>query len=245
MKCDMRSGMGKSFDPAHAADELRTEHEFDRFADSYEALHRHSVVASGETPAYFANYKRDVLVRMLGSHFAEPLLDFGCGIGNLTSLLAESFVDVHGYDPSSKSVEIAARRARRAAFHAQLEAVPREHFGCIVLANVLHHVPRPERGALLNDIVELLAPSGRLVVFEHNPLNPLTRRAVTDCPFDKGVELLWPWEATRLLAAAGLQGVRRDFIVFFPRVLARLRGLEPRLRLLPIGAQIVAWAAKS
>ena len=237
--------MGQSFDPAHAADADLAEHEFDRFADRYDAMHRENIAASGETPDYFARYKREVLVRVLGPDFADPLLDFGCGIGNLTGLLAETFANVHGYDPSSKSVAIATKRTGAATFHADLAAMPRSHFGAIVLANVLHHVPRASRAKLLDDVVDLVAPGGRLVVFEHNPLNPLTRKVVAACPFDEGVELLWPWEATALLASAGLREIRRDFIVFFPRSLARLRGFEPRLRFCPIGAQIVAWATKA
>jgi 2-polyprenyl-3-methyl-5-hydroxy-6-metoxy-1,4-benzoquinol methylase len=234
-----------SFDPAHAADAERAEHEFDRYAGHYDAMHRENIAASGEAPDYFARYKRQVLIRVLGTAFAEPLLDFGCGIGNLTSVLAESFPDVHGYDPSSKSVQIATKRSRGATFHVDLAVLPRSHFGGIVLANVLHHVPRRDRPKLLDDVVELLAPGGRLVVFEHNPLNPLTRRVVAACPFDEGVELLWPWEATRLLAMAGLRDVRRNFIVFFPRFLAPLRGLEPHLRLCPFGAQVTVWAEKA
>jgi SAM-dependent methyltransferase len=236
---------GESFDPAHTADAERAAHGFDRYADSYDAAHRDNIAITGEDPAYFARYKRDFLVRVLGPGFTEPLLDFGCGIGNLTGLLAETFASVHGYDPSAKSVAIAATRTDRATFHADLAPLPRSHFGGVVLANVLHHVPRLSRAALLRDVVELLAPGGRLVVFEHNPLNPLTRWAVATCPFDEEAELLWPWETTGLLARAGLRGVRRDFIVFFPRRLARLRPLEPRLRLFPAGAQVAAWATKA
>lgn len=236
--------MAKSFDPGHAFEAERAEHEFDRFADDYDAMHRTNITASGEAPAYFARYKRDVLARVLGSSFSEPLLDFGCGIGALTAVLVETFPKVHGYDPSVKSIRVAATRVSRATFHSELTELTGAHFGAIVLANVLHHVPRVERGAVLRDVVRLLAPGGRLVVFEHNPLNPLTRRAVSRCPFDDGVELLWPWEATAMLARAGLRDLRRDFIVFFPRSLARLRPIEPKLRLLPMGAQIVAWGRK-
>jgi 2-polyprenyl-3-methyl-5-hydroxy-6-metoxy-1,4-benzoquinol methylase len=246
------AAMGKSFDPAHTAAEAdadananaNADQEFDRFAADYDAMHRANIAVTGEAPEYFARYKRDVLARMLGPSFARPLLDFGCGIGNLTCLLAEHFSDVHGYDPSSKSVDIASRRAERATFHAEFEAIPRAHFGAVVLANVLHHVRPAERPTIIRDMVELLARGGRLIVFEHNPLNPLTRRAVRACPFDEGVELLWPWALTRLLAGAGLRGIRRDFIVFFPRALAALRRWEPSLRRLPLGAQIVAWGER-
>jgi 2-polyprenyl-3-methyl-5-hydroxy-6-metoxy-1,4-benzoquinol methylase len=237
--------MNESFDPAHTAEAEREAHEFDRHAESYDVAHRKNVAITGEGPEYFANYKRDVLARLLGSDFASPILDFGCGIGNLTCLLAERFPDVHGYDPSSKSVAVATKRAAGARFHAELGAVPRSHFGAVILANVLHHVARARRAELVGQVCELLGRGGRLIVFEHNPMNPLTRWAVATCPFDVGVKLLWPWELGGLLRDAGLRDVRRDFIVFFPRPLAALRPLERKLRAVPLGAQVVLWATRA
>jgi SAM-dependent methyltransferase len=94
-----------------------------------------------------------------------------------------------------------------------------------------------ERDAVLATVRETLRPGGHIVVFEHNPLNPVTRRAVAACPFDDDAILLWPWEARRLLRRAGFEDVALDFIVFFPRPLAFLRRLEPRLRRVALGAQ--------
>lgn len=231
------SGMGASFDPQHAA-------EFDAYAHRYDDLHSASIAASGEGPEYFAVYKQRTLERVLGAKFAEPILDFGCGIGNLTRFLVESFPEVHGYDPSSASVELAAKRAPQATFFHAIERLPRASYGAVVVANVLHHVPPAERPALLALVREVLAPGGRVVVFEHNPLNPVTRRAVAACPFDENAELLWPWEAKRLLRDAQLGEVELDYIVFFPRALAKIRGLEPRLGWLPLGAQICVSARR-
>jgi SAM-dependent methyltransferase len=227
----------RSFDPANEA-------EFDAVADGYDAMHQKSIAASGEDPAYFARYKRDVLVRLLGTEGHRPILDFGCGIGNLTSLLAPAFRDVHGYDPSARSVAHAKARTPAARFYERVEEIPRATFAVAVLANVLHHVPPGERPALLADVVDRLAPGGRVVIFEHNPLNPLTRKAVRDCAFDQDAVLLRSSAARALLRDAGLAAVRREYIVFFPRPLAALRGLEPRLRALPLGAQYVALGQK-
>ena len=74
-------------------------------------------------------------------------------------------------------------------------------------------------------------------MFEHNPWNPVTRRAVADCPFDDDAILLWPRELRSLFREAGYEDVRQDFIVFFPRSLALLRPLEPKLRWLFLGGQ--------
>lgn len=243
--------MSESFDPANKA-------EFDRYAGSYESMHQASISASGESTEYFAVYKQKVLERLLGKGFARPVLDFGCGIGNLTRLLVDSFPVVHGYDPSSESVRLARERtrpgvdpapdepgaARHATFFDDTEALPKDHYGAAVLANVLHHVPPANRPGLLHTLRDVLAPGGKLVVFEHNPLNPVTRRAVAACPFDENAELLYPWAVTRLLKGAGLGDVERDFIVFFPRMLSAARSLEPKLHWLPLGAQVCAWGVK-
>lgn len=229
--------MAESFDPQQTA-------EFDRHARGYHDMHAASIAASGEDPEYFAVYKQRTLERILGKGFARPLLDFGCGIGNLTKHLAESFPDVDGYDPSSESTSLAKGRAPRARFFHDTTSLKKGHYGAAVVANVLHHVPPAERDALLLTVVERLATGGRLIVFEHNPLNPLTRRAVNACPFDENAVLLSPWEVTRRLRDAGLHDVQRQFIVFFPHFLAPLRPIEPSLGWLPIGAQVVASGLK-
>jgi hypothetical protein len=83
-----------------------------------------------------------------------------------------------------------------------------------------------------------------VVVFEHNPLNPLTQKSVRDCPFDDDAILLFPWELRGLLARSGFERVRQDYIVFFPRLLRRLRPLEPKLGWLCLGAQTLTVAER-
>jgi len=229
--------MNESFDPQHKA-------EFDQYAGSYEEMHATSVAASGESPEYFAIYKQKVLERLLGAGFAQPVLDFGCGIGNLTTHLVKSFPVVHGFDPSAACVKLAEKRSPGARFFDDPNALPKGHHGVAILANVLHHVKPAERAALVSLVASTLAPGGRLVIFEHNPLNPVTRHAVAICPFDEGVELLQPRTTKRLLRDAGLARVALEYIVFFPHALAFARGMEPGLSWLPLGAQVCAWGFK-
>ena len=58
--------------------------EFDRYASECTNLHRASLRASGEEPAFFPAVKAKYMAAWLGSHASAPLdiLDFGCGIGN-------------------------------------------------------------------------------------------------------------------------------------------------------------------
>lgn len=216
---------------------------FDDYARSYDALHAASIGASGENTEYFSAYKLDCLER-LGVDTSAPILDFGCGIGNLTEQLVRRFGEVHGFDPSKESLAVARTRAPRAHFHEETELLPNGFFETAVLSGVLHHIVPKERPAVLREVIGKLQPGGRLVVFEHNPFNPLTRRAVAACPFDDDAVLLSPRGAKRLLRAAGLSEVRLDYIVFFPRPLSFLRPLEPRLRRLMLGAQMMLVARR-
>jgi len=214
---------------------------FDRHAGTYDQLHADSIKASGESTVYFAEYKLQCLERLRAR---EPILDFGCGIGNLTEQLVKRFVGVHGYDPSSESLRIAKDRAPSATFQHVLSEVPDGTFQTAVLAGVLHHVPPANRTALLSDVMQKLAPGGKVVVFEHNPFNPLTRRAVAACEFDDDAILLWPWQLRGVLKGAGFAEVHLKYIVFFPKFLAALRPLEPKLGRLFMGAQTMCTATK-
>lgn len=217
---------------------------FDRYAREYLGLHQRSIESSGESPTYFAEYKLRCLERLEGVAFDEPILDFGCGIGMLTEQLVKRFSQVHGFDPSKESLALAAPRAPAATFTDATARIPGGHFALIVMSCVLHHIVPAERERVLRDALAKLRPGGRLVVFEHNPLNPLTRRAVAQCPFDDDAVLLWPREARRLLGRSGYENVRRDFIVFLPRALSKLRWMEPHLRLIPLGAQMMLVGAR-
>jgi SAM-dependent methyltransferase len=217
---------------------------FDHYAGTYSEAHAASVRLSGEGPAFFAEHKLGCL-RQLGIGRAQPVLDYGCGVGTLTRLLVREYESVSGYDPSVRSLEVAAREAPQAKFHQGPESIPDAAFGAVILSGVLHHVQPAERAAVLAIAARKLAPGGRLCVFEHNPYNPLTRKAVRDCPFDDDAILLRPREVRLLLRAAGLSAVRQDYVLFFPRALAPLRPLERLLSRCPLGAQTLTvgvWA---
>jgi hypothetical protein len=141
-------------------------------------------------------------------------------------------------------VKLAQTRSPGAEFFDDPEAIPEARYGAVVLANVLHHVPKPNRRGLMEIVASKLAPGGRLVIFEHNPLNPVTRHAVAICPFDEGVELLYPREVKRLMRGAKLERVAQEYIVFFPHALAFARGMEPALGWLPLGAQTCTVGAR-
>jgi SAM-dependent methyltransferase len=103
--------------------------------------------------------------------------------------------------------------------------------------SVLHHVPPDRWRGFVGEMARVLAPGGIAAVFEHNPLNPLTRRVVSNCVFDDDAVLLRRRTATRLLDAAGLTGLEHRYIAFLPFGGRRVAPIEAALRLVPLGAQ--------
>jgi SAM-dependent methyltransferase len=119
-----------------------------------------------------------------------------------------------------------------------------ETFDVCFAVCVLHHVSREQRVGLVGEMSRVCRRGGLVALFEHNPLNPLTRRAVSGCQFDRDAELLSRREALRLLRAAGLPRPEGRYIVFFPRDAGLLRAVERRLGWLPLGAQYAAFAQR-
>ncbi|MDX6449784.1 MAG: polyisoprenyl-phosphate glycosyltransferase, partial [Gaiellaceae bacterium] len=120
-----------------------------------------------------------------------------------------------------------------------------QSFDLAFAVNVFHHVDPPDRAALAAELARVVRPGGIVAVFEHNPLNPLTRLVVSRCEFDAGVELLSTREVSALLTRAGLQPVERRYILFFPWRAAFLQRLEARLGPVPLGAQHLTAARRS
>jgi SAM-dependent methyltransferase len=221
----------------------RNAEKFDAYAEQYQKLHAESIAVTGEETDYFARYKVDCLARA-GVRPAHKILDFGCGIGNTLVQLVDRFRDVHGYEPSKASAQKAKERASAATIYDDITALPRSAFSVAVLSCVLHHVPPVERATVMGQLAQALEPGGRLFIFEHNPWNPLTRRAVAACPFDDDAILLGANEQRSLLKNAGFVDIQLEYIVFFPKLLSFLRPLEPKLGWLPLGAQMMTQGRK-
>lgn len=219
---------------------LTTPDTFDHYAERYDATVQAAIGASGESVAFFAELKARLARQEAPA--ARAILDVGCGIGNVTRALARAFPRAHvmGSDPSPESIEIARARADApVTFAVSRDTLPFADatFDLAVAACVFHHIDAADRAHWAAEIARVLRPGGRFVLFEHNPLNPLTRRVVARVPFDEGVELLTRGDSARLVRSAGFRVARSRFYFFFPRALRALRGLEPALGWLPVGAQ--------
>jgi SAM-dependent methyltransferase len=231
------------------------EAEFDKFAAEYRELHAANIKLSGEDPEYFAEYKIvDVAAEYGRAHDARPahpaVLDFGAGVGYSIPFFARHLPDarVTCLDVSQKSLDIGASKySAQADFrHFDGARIPGddERFDIALASCVFHHIRHAEHVGLLQEIRRVLKKDGLLFIFEHNPLNPLTRYAVNACEFDEHARLITAGSMRRRVRAAGFAGARTRYRIFFPRVLRRLRPLEPCLTWLPLGAQYYVVARK-
>ncbi|MGD0280888.1 MAG: class I SAM-dependent methyltransferase [Dissulfurispiraceae bacterium] len=229
--------------------------EFDKYADSYETLHAENIRVTGFSPSYFDESKvREIYgyLRGLGRE-KESLnfLNFGCGIGKSEEFIRRYLPNsaLYSIDVSRESIE-ASKERNRGLKNAVFEVfdgsrIPFENkFGIIFAANVFHHIDFGKHLVVLRNLYERLDNGGVLFLFEHNPLNPLTRRAVNACEFDQDARLLNPSYTGRVLSASGFVWKKLRFTIFFPKFLSFLIPLETYLRHVPFGAQYYYIAGK-
>lgn len=226
---------------------------FDRYASHYAATVNASIAASGENVEYFADLKASLAHRAMRGAQPAALLDFGCGTGLSTRALRRAFPSVTrmiGVDPSADSIRQAAESTpaeERIAYEVsgpERLPVADATFDVVFAACVFHHIDRDQHGRWFREVERVLRPAGVFFLFEHNPYNPLTRRAVRDCPFDEGVVLLQPSYARRALRESGFAAAPPHYYFFFPPALGALRRLEPALSRVPLGAQYFVRAER-
>lgn len=221
--------------------------EFDKFAHEYAELHRANIAASGEDPEFFAEYKirdlRDLCAMRGPGRMPRRILDFGAGIGTSVAPIRRHFPDsqLTCVDVSTASLGIAAQRFGGAAGYVAFDGgrlpFADGSFDCVFSACVFHHIEPALHVGLLSELRRVLQPGGLIMIFEHNPLNPLTVQAVRTCPFDENAILMRAPTLRGRFVEAGFAGAAARYRLFFPRALRRLRPLEQWMKWLPLGAQ--------
>jgi SAM-dependent methyltransferase len=229
--------------------------EFDKFADEYRLTHARNIAITGEAPEYFAEYKMKDLAAEYVAHSQDAdhcpsVLDFGAGIGTSVPFLRKHLprARITCVDVSTRSLEIGkslyGEDVAFLAFDGSRLPFPDASFDIAYAACVFHHIDHAQHIDLLTELRRVLRPGGLLAVFEHNPYNPLTVRAVQDCPFDENAQLIPASAMRERLLQAGLATTYIRYRIFFPRLLSILRPIESRLTWLPLGAQYYAIGIK-
>jgi SAM-dependent methyltransferase len=226
--------------------------EFDQFADEYYEQHKANIAITGETPEFFAEYKIAELKRFAasGGVAVNRILDFGSGIGNSIPHFRRHFPAAALWcaDISSRSIDLSRSLYPGSEHYLQIlqNQIPAETntYDITFSACVFHHIPHEEHVVWLQELHRVTRPGGMIAIFEHNPLNPLTVRAVNTCPFDINAKLIRASTLTQRLCDAGWKKSQVRYHIFFPKQLSKFRLFEPGLNWFPLGAQYSANAQK-
>jgi SAM-dependent methyltransferase len=200
---------------------------FDQIADAYdEALPAHVV----------EHYLRKRTSFVLERCPRGSALDVGCGTGVLAERLSASGFEVTGVDPSDGMLEVLRARSP------EIEAVcgsgtslpfADDSFDLVLSVAVMHHIADPDDvRQTLAEMVRVTKPSGRILVWDHNPRNPYWKRLMARVPQDTGDErLISEHEIVGGLRAVGAEivlatqlGMVPDFVP--PRALAAAAAAE-------------------
>jgi len=220
--------------------------EFDKFAEKYQRMHGAAIRLSGEEPEFFSEYKIVDTARVARKYkIGEDLkiLDFGSGTGNSAPFFAKHFprARLTCADVSERSMQVSKERfpgmAEYRSFDGERLPFADGSFDLVFTACVFHHIPEDKHEGLFREILRVLTVGGLLIVFEHNPRNPLTVRAVNSCPFDENAILIDAGTLAKRLKSAGFKRRKYKYRIFFPHFLRCLRFFEAVIGWLPFGAQ--------
>lgn len=224
---------------------------FDRYGDDYDRALARALAPTGEPPRFFARGRVEWLQKKLQLHEFTPgsVLDYGCGTGGSIPFLKEILRPqrLMGVDISSTSL-LRARQANPdggVEFASCRDFAPHAEFDLVFCNGVFHHIAPRERTTAFRYVYDSLVPGGLFALWENNPWNPATTYVMGRCDFDKQAIPINPTEAARLLHSNGFRVIHSSSSFYFPRWLKRLRGLEPALSRVPLGAQYLLLARRA
>ena len=225
---------------------------FDKCSENYRQIHTENIgKVSGVDSDYFSEYK----IKEIKDRYPETpakWLDLGCGDG-MTAVFVQKYfpkTEYHGLDISANSIEKAKKRGLEGPLFHLYDGVkiPFEDntFDVVFMACVMHHISPGQRDGILSEIKRVLKENGKLIIFEHNTYNPVTRRLVNDCIFDNDAILVNQKQFGRQLTNAGYRNIKRRYTIFFPRKKAFgwLLPLEKHLSWCMFGGQYYYVAEK-
>lgn len=186
---------------------------------------------------YASQVERQALLDAVGPLTGRQLLDVGCGTGRFTATFEQAGAQVTGVDRDPGMLTIAASRMTGTLIEADGHALPfpSAAFDVAVAVTLLEFADRPEQ--IIDELVRITRPGGRLVVATLNPSSPwgLAHRRELQRPPWTHACLRTRRELHELLAGRG--SVRQHAALYAPGALPALTTHGPVLerigRLLP------------
>lgn len=215
--------------------------QFDGVAEIYEENLEELLGKYGKDTERFAEYKIAHVEKVM-RNAPRIILDFGCGTGRSLEYIQKYFpeAEVYGCDVSEESLKIAANiiPEERLFVNDSAESLQKRgvKFDLVILACVFHHINPREREYWVEGIKSVLNPGGCIAVYEHNVINPMTKKIVLDSN-NKVDDIDWMLSHKELLKLMGGKIVWHGYTLFFPIRFKGVLWIEGLLKWLPLGAQ--------
>lgn len=131
--------------------------------ETYHENEAYAEFLSGWDASFYQKYTNTLMPDREG----QPVLDVGCGVGQVVASLSSCGVDAHGVDVSHPNIERAQQHSKKCEIY-DGKTLPFDDcfFGVVGAFNVLEHVEEPE--AFLKELVRVTQPGGRVVVSSPN-----------------------------------------------------------------------------
>ncbi|GAA0925241.1 class I SAM-dependent methyltransferase [Kribbella koreensis] len=177
---------------------------YDRVADNYVAMNLGDITAYPWLRTAIDGFA--TAVQGVG-----PVLDVGCGPGDVTAYLADRGLDVSGVDLSPRMIDHARRRYPGRQFSVASATdlnLADSSLGGILGWWSLFNLPRHVLPQVLNSFARALVPAGHLIIGTHQGDDDLVRtQAYGAVPVTWTTHLWQPEQLWQLLTSAGLSPV--------------------------------------
>lgn len=224
---------------------------FEDYVENYQQKIQESINFAGQDAEFFIKVKAEMVLRLIekyGLNFeSSKILDVGCGVGLVDKHLTGKIKNLYGVDIEQKVVDKAALNnpeVKYSLFSGEDLPFNNGSMDMVFAINVMHHVPPAQWDLFASEMYRVLKPGGVAAVFEHNPANPLTRRVVNKCEFDRDAVLLSHNRLSNIFINARFALTEDPYILFFPFKANVFRTLEKFLKWVPLGAQHVVVGKK-
>lgn len=226
------------------------QHEFDNFKEGYVDEIERSISFSGQEHDFYLKLKADHFKSLLTKEQSDgnklQVLDVGCGHGLFHKFLKDmKHINLRACDPAASVIDFAKQQNLTVDYvchDGNVLPYADNTFDVAFTICVMHHVHPEQWPSFLDEIKRVVKSNGLIVIYEHNPYNPLTRHIVKNCPIDENAVLLKRKQLNQMLLNAGLTKIKSDYIIFFPFKGKVFRKLEKMIRWLPLGAQYSIFA---
>jgi SAM-dependent methyltransferase len=225
---------------------------FDKTKHTYKDTIEEKISFTGKGLDFYTEVKADYLHYIAEQELPNAkhprLLDVGCGHGYIHPKLLKYGYNVTGVEVAKEVVPL-AQKANPDVLYKSYDGrtLPFEDnsFDIVMAICVMHHVPPTQWLNFLNESKRVVNHNGIIVIFEHNPLNPLTRYIVANNEIDEDAVLLSTSVLKKMMRTVNLHKIRTRNILFTPFAHSAFRIIDRKLGWCPFGAQYYTVGKKA